>query len=115
MNGERLFRILGWVDEDLIEEAVSASSPAVSRRRPRWGRAILAGSACAAALWAAVVMLPNLSGLSESTGNSSGSTAAPGESAAGTNGADGGAAAEEQRRRKKRSFSMLTDSLTVFG
>ena len=70
MNSERLFRILGWVDEDLIEEADTASSPAVSRRRPRWGRAILAGSACAAALWAAVVMLPNLSGLSESTGNS---------------------------------------------
>ncbi len=95
MNGERLFRILGWVDEDLIEEADTASSPAVSRRRPRWGRAILAGSACAAALWAAVVMLPNLSGLSESTGNSSGSTAASGDGAAGTNGADGGAAAEE--------------------
>ena len=57
MNGERLFRILGWVDEDLIEEADTASSPAASRRRPRWGRAVLAGSACAAALWAAVVML----------------------------------------------------------
>lgn len=27
MNGERLFRILGWVDEDLIEEADTASSP----------------------------------------------------------------------------------------
>ncbi len=38
MNSERLFRILGWVDEDLIEEADTASSPAVSRRRPRWGR-----------------------------------------------------------------------------
>ncbi len=33
MNGERLFRILGWVDEDLIEEADTASSPAASRRR----------------------------------------------------------------------------------
>lgn len=31
MNGERLFRILGWVDEDLIEEADTASSPAASR------------------------------------------------------------------------------------
>ena len=40
MNGERLFRILGWVDEYLIEEADTASSPAVSRRRPRWGRAV---------------------------------------------------------------------------
>ena len=30
MNGERLFRILGWVDEDLIEEADTASSPAAS-------------------------------------------------------------------------------------
>lgn len=95
MNSERLFRILGWVDEDLIEEADTASSPAASRRRPRWGRAILAGSACAAALWAAVVMLPNLSGLSESTGSSSGSTAAPGDGAAGIDGANGGAAAEE--------------------
>ena len=32
MNGERLFRILGWVDEDLIEEADTASSPAAWRR-----------------------------------------------------------------------------------
>ena len=94
MNGERLFRILGWVDEDLIEEADTASSPAASRRRPRWGRAVLAGSACAAALWAAVVMLPHLSNLSGATGNSSGSTAAAGESAAGADGANGGAAAE---------------------
>ena len=94
MNGERLFRILGWVDEDLIEEADTASSPAASRRRPRWGRAVLAGSACAAALWAAVVMLSHLSDLSGATGNSSGSTAAAGESAAGADGANGGAAAE---------------------
>ena len=94
MNGERLFRILGWVDEDLIEEADTASSPAAWRRRPRWGRAVLAGSACAAALWAAVVMLPHLSNLSGATGNSSGSTAAPSDGAAGADGANGGAAAE---------------------
>ena len=38
MNGERLFRILGWVDEDLIEEADTASSPAASGRSPGpWG------------------------------------------------------------------------------
>ena len=34
MNGERLFRILGWVDEDLIEEADTASSPAAWRCGP---------------------------------------------------------------------------------
>ena len=35
MNGERLFRILGWVDEDLIEEADTASSMRLSSTRPR--------------------------------------------------------------------------------
>ena len=42
MNGERLFRILGLVDEDLIEEAASP----VPRRRRAIGRAA-AAAACA--------------------------------------------------------------------
>ena len=34
MKAERLFQILGLVDESLIEEAVSASSPAAVQRVP---------------------------------------------------------------------------------
>lgn len=45
MKGERLFRILGLVDDDLIEEAVSASSAAASRRR-RAPRRALGLAAC---------------------------------------------------------------------
>lgn len=44
MKRERLFRILGLVDEDLIEEADTASSPAAVQRR-RLGR-IAAAAAC---------------------------------------------------------------------
>ena len=45
MKGERLFRILGLVDEDLIEEADIASSPVASKRRfPR--KRYLAAAAC---------------------------------------------------------------------
>lgn len=40
MKGERLFRILGLVDDDLIEEAVSASSAAASKRRRTPWRAL---------------------------------------------------------------------------
>ena len=36
MRGERLFRILGLVDEALIEEAAPASSPAAAQRRTPW-------------------------------------------------------------------------------
>ena len=42
MRGEHLFRILGLVDEDLIEEAGTA---AVQRRSTPWGR-YLAAAAC---------------------------------------------------------------------
>ena len=46
MSAERLFRILGLVDEDLIEEA---ASPAAFKRSPRrW----MAAAACAAVLCA---------------------------------------------------------------
>ena len=51
MKAERLFQILGLVDESLIEEADTASSPAASRRRPRWGRAVLAGSPHGFGFW----------------------------------------------------------------
>ena len=43
MKGERLFRILGLIDEDLIDEA--APTAAVSRRKPVWRKA-LAAAAC---------------------------------------------------------------------
>jgi len=50
VKAERLFRILGLVDESLIEEAVSASSPAaVQRRRHPWRR-LLAAAACLAVI-----------------------------------------------------------------
>ena len=50
MKAERLFRILGLVAESLIEEAVSASSPAaVQRRRHPWRR-LLAAAACLAVI-----------------------------------------------------------------
>ena len=55
MKAERLFRILGLVDESLIEEAVSASAPAaVQRRRPR-GR-FLAAAACLAVICGGVFL-----------------------------------------------------------
>ena len=47
MRGERLFRILGLLDDDLIEEAVPASSAAASRRRPSLRR-FLGAAACLA-------------------------------------------------------------------
>ncbi len=37
MKRERLFQILGLVDDDLIEEAVPASSAAAFKRRPPRG------------------------------------------------------------------------------
>ncbi|MDR3783429.1 MAG: hypothetical protein Q3Y02_00855, partial [Dysosmobacter sp.] len=49
MKAERLFQILGLVDESLIEEAVSASSPAAVQRRPSWVR-LLAAAACLAVI-----------------------------------------------------------------
>lgn len=39
MKAERLFQILGLVDESLIEEAVSASSPAAVQRPALMGSA----------------------------------------------------------------------------
>ena len=43
MKGERLFRILGLIDEDLIDEA--APTAAVRRQKPVWRKA-LAAAAC---------------------------------------------------------------------
>lgn len=51
MKAERLFQILGLVDESLIEEAVSASPPAAVQRRPSWVR-LLAAAACLAVICA---------------------------------------------------------------
>lgn len=60
MNGERLFRILGLIDEDLIEEAGTASSTAAVQRRYHWLR-----WAAAAACLALAVNLVWRSGLME--------------------------------------------------
>ena len=49
MKAERLFRILGLVDESLIEEAVSASSPAAGKRRIPLRR-LAAAAACLAVI-----------------------------------------------------------------
>ena len=51
MKAERLFQILGLVDESLIEEADTASSPAAVQRRPSWVR-LLAAAACLAVICA---------------------------------------------------------------
>ena len=48
MKGERLFRILGLIDADLIEEAGTASSPAAVQRRHTARRRWLAAAACVA-------------------------------------------------------------------
>ena len=45
MKRERLFQILGLVDDDLIEEAVPASSAAASKRRTSMG-SLLGLAAC---------------------------------------------------------------------
>lgn len=49
MRRERLFRILGLLDQDLIEEAESASSPAAVQRRGPW-KSVLAVAACVTVL-----------------------------------------------------------------
>ena len=49
MKAERLFQILGLVDESLIEEADTASSPAAVQRRHPWRR-LLAAAACLAVI-----------------------------------------------------------------
>ena len=49
MKAERLFQILGLVDESLIEEADTASSPAAGQRPPTRVRRL------AAAAWLAVI------------------------------------------------------------
>ena len=56
MSAERLFRILGLVDERLIEEAVSASSPAAVQRRHPWRR-LVAAAACLAVICGGVGIL----------------------------------------------------------
>ena len=55
MKAERLFRILGLVDESLVEEAVSASSPAAVQRRHPWRR-LAAAAACLAVICGGVFL-----------------------------------------------------------
>lgn len=49
MNGERLFRVLGLVDDDLIEEAAPCFRAGTAVRRKPWRR-VLAAAACLAVL-----------------------------------------------------------------
>lgn len=83
MRAERLFRILGLVDESLIEEAVSASSPAAVQRRHPWGR-LLAAAACLAVICGGVFLTSTFR-MGGSTGEADGG-AMPGESGDGHNG-----------------------------
>lgn len=77
MKGERLFQLLGFIDEDLIEEAGTASSSAASKRRSRSFRGLAAACIAIACVGGAVWMLrdglhlggASMSVPSESTGN----------------------------------------------
>lgn len=85
MSGERLFRILGLVDGDLIEEAAPGfQADAAVRRRP-W-RQVLAACACLAVVWGAGLVWRSgilIGGLgSAMTGSGSDSGAAVNDSAA---------------------------------
>lgn len=96
MRGERIFRILTWVDEDLLEEAAPtalSAATAQKRRSPALGR-MLAGAACVALVCAvslAWVVTGGFLGFgSPAPGESPGAhdgTSAGGESAAGAEGA----------------------------
>ena len=72
MKAERLFRILGLVDESLIEEAVSASSPAAVQRRHPWRR-IAAAAACLAVICGGVFLTGTFR-MGSSTGEADGGT-----------------------------------------
>ena len=82
MKAERLFRILGLVDESLVEEAVSASSPAAVQRRHPWRR-LAAAAACLAVICGGVFLAGTFR-MGGSTGEADGGTA-PGESGDGHN------------------------------
>lgn len=88
MRAERLFRILGLVDDDLIEEADTASSAAASKRR-----SARRGSALGLAACLALVCLLGL-GLraAVSTNNTGGESAGTGGAGGGGSGHDGGSA-----------------------
>lgn len=77
MKGERLFQILGLIDEDLIEEAGTASSSASSRRRSRSFRELAAACVAIVCISGAVWMLRDGLGLGGA------SMSAPGESGSG--------------------------------
>lgn len=82
MKAERLFRILGLVDESLVEEAVSASSPAAVQRRHPWRR-LAAAAACLAVICGGVFLAGTFR-MGGSTGEADGGSV-PGESGDGHN------------------------------
>ena len=75
MSGERLFRILGLVDSDLIEEAVSGFQAAPAARRGPWRR-VLAAAACLAVVCGAGFALR--AGFGHMGGTAAGDGTAPG-------------------------------------
>lgn len=87
MSGERLFRILGLVDDDLIEEADAASSAGAPKRRAL-PRRILGAAACLAV----ICVLGIWAGSGEMNGSSSSGAdgMAPGSSGSGGSGHDEG-------------------------
>lgn len=89
MSGERLFRILGLVDDDLIEEADAASSAGASKRRAP-PRRILGAAACLAVICGLGIWFHSGSGgmNGELIGGADGT--APGSSGSGGSGHDGG-------------------------
>ena len=80
MKGERLFQILGLIDEDLIEEAGGDSSSAASKRRPRRSLRLAAACAAVVCISGAIFMLRDglyLGGASMSSPSDSGSAVLP--------------------------------------
>lgn len=88
MRAERLFRILGLVDDDLIEEADTASSAAASKRRSALRRSVPGLAACAAL----VCFLGLGLRAAVSPGSSGGESAGTGGTGSNGSGHDGGSA-----------------------
>ena len=93
MRAERLFRILGLVDENLIEEAVSASSPAAGKRRLPLRR-LAAAAACLAVICGIGLAGRQFLTMGGSTSGGEAGVAEPGDGGSGdgishTDGADG--------------------------
>lgn len=109
MSGERLFCILGLVDDDLIQEAASGfQAGAVVRRHP-WRRA-LAAAACLALVVGGIRLLPL-------GGSGSAGSAAPGaenSTGAGAPEDDSGAAPQDKEPLSAEGAAFMSYSGPVF-